>query len=153
MQSPRYSKKISCEPWKKYFAMDENWELNPVDIESTRTNKFISHKSKFMKVFIETIPILIEKTKDLYKYVSLLQSCIWYENQVDMLEFREKTWLETPQSFSRVKSRLIDMWIIAKNGIRYYYNPAIAIKSDKIDVDLWNLFAEKNKAIYNIDKI
>lgn len=137
----------------KYLVDKETWEIEEINIISKK--EFISIKTKpFMRIFDnkqlkqEVYKILWDYTK----YILLLTDYIDYWNIINFALFQKDYWVNDVL-LSRIRKRLIEVNIIVKDSKIWYLNPVIAFKWTEINIELWNLFKDKNLKLYWIKTI
>lgn len=145
---------FKCNVWKGTLTIDEYDKITGERvIVIEKINSFITPKAKFMKTFLSETQLKVYKVVwEDCKYFAVLWYCMGYDNEINLKKLQKEIWI-SPANFSRLKKRLIKTWVIEKDDIQYYLNPAIAIKSEKISNKLWDLFAKKNKELYSIELI
>lgn len=152
--------KIKSKVFWDIWPTDEVYKYDPITWEYTRLiveRKIINNRFKPNKIFMKTflwwnqIKIYSVAWEDC-KYFWVLWDCMWYDNELNIQKFKSIIWI-TESNFSKLKKRLYDNWVIAEINKQYFMNPIIAIKSDTIQSELWNLFEEKNHILYWIDNL
>lgn len=150
MKNYKYIKKI--EVWKSETVYIQwlDWELREPEIIKQWLWNFKS-KRRFMKLFLSQ-DIVADKVWDDYKYIAYISSVLWYENEINIIRFREKIWISN-QAFYSLKKRLIEKWVIKQIWKEFFLNPFIWVKAETISYNLSQEFKEVNKKLYWITEL
>jgi hypothetical protein len=159
-QTDSMRKKIKINILDKISSRDEvykldtiTWEYTKMQVERKVVRERITPIKRFMKTFLSWNQIAIYNTVwEDCKYLWVLWDCMGYDNEINFKKFKQEIWMSSA-SFSRLRKRMIEKWIIATDWVQFYLNPIIAIKSEAIPVSLVDLFAMKNHTLYNITKL
>jgi hypothetical protein len=156
MAKNRFTKSFIPEPWKKYWVQDWDGELKEVDIKKSQIKQFIDIKTnRFMKSYFlwdEEDKRIIALNWDLFKYFYILGKFSDEDNCINMEKFRAFQNVSWPY-YSRLKKILVDRGIITRKNKLYYLNPIFCMKRDKMSLELWEMFKEKNAQLYWITEL
>lgn len=150
MENRKYIKSIKVWDYENVYVEWEDGELRKVEVQKKWLWHFKS-KRHFMKLFLSQ-DIVADKVWDDYKYIAYISSVLWFDNEINMIRFREKINISN-QAFYALKKRLIEKWVIKEIGKEYYLNPLIWVKSETISYDLSQEFREINARLYSITEL
>lgn len=150
MQNRKYIKSIQVWYNERVYIEWEDWELTETIVKSKWLWNFKSYR-RFMKLFLSQ-DIVADKVWDDYKYIAYISSVLWFENEINMIRFREKIALSN-QAFYALKKRLIEKWVIKQIWKEFYLNPFIWVKSETISYNLSQEFKEINHNLYWITEL
>lgn len=146
----KYSKSIEVWDNETVYIEWEDGELRKAEVKKKWLWHFKS-KRHFMKLFLSQ-DIVADKVWDDYKYIAYISSVLWYDNEINIIRFREKINISN-QAFYALKKRLIEKWVIKEIWKEYYLNPLIWVKSETISYDLSQEFKEVNSKLYSITEL
>lgn len=150
MENRKYIKSIKVSDNEKVYIEWEDWELRLTTVSSKWLWNFKS-KRHFMKLFLSQ-DIIADKVWDDYKYIAYISSVLWYDNEINMIRFREKIGISN-QAFYALKKRLIEKWVIKEIWKEFFLNPFIWVKSETISYNLSQEFKEINVKLYWITEL
>jgi len=84
---------------------------------------------------------------DYIKYIYLITDYIDYSNTINFVLFQKDYNINDPL-LSKIRKRFSNYNIIVKDNKIWYLNPIIAIKGTEIELELWELFKDKNLKLY-----
>jgi len=150
MENRKYIKSIKVSDNEKVYIEWEDWELLLTAVSSKWLWNFKS-KRHFMKLFLSQ-DIIADKVWDDYKYIAYISSVLWYDNEINIIRFRDKIWISN-QAFYALKKRLIEKWVIKEIWKEFFLNPFIWVKSETISYNLSQEFKEINAKLYWITEL
>ena len=137
----------------KYLIDIETWEIE--NIKYKYKKQIISIKKKsFMKIFDnKNLKFkLYNNLGDYIKYIYLITDYIDYSNTINFVLFQKDYNINDPL-LSKIRKRFSNYNIIVKDNKIWYLNPIIAIKGTEIELELWELFKDKNLKLYWITNL
>lgn len=144
---------ISIAPSETVLIQDNiTWDIREVTQKRKEIITFIKPKKHFMKLFATNYPEIIEKNWDDLKNIMYLIKFTDIDNSINMDKFDDVIG-GSPSTKSKRRARLIERWVIWKSWSVFYLNPCIAIKTETISYNLWEIFKEINARLYSITEL
>lgn len=137
---------------KVKLILKDEVKNNPNNYKPKEVPVVVNLNYSFIKtmIIISDILILEKLNVSYYTYMSLMAKVIDDESFIDFNKFCETYKISKKNLNNRIKPKLKQSWIIKKwpEKKKYYFNPAIAVKTADINPDLISLFKKENKEIY-----